>query len=162
MGAPEGHPFFGNQYTNGGYEPGNFSYDVEPVVEKTVDVVKTIHKTLTDKSIKTSYKEANHITHPSSSPVKSSGGKETIIIGGIVVALTTVGGFIAYKWKHRKKKETVKIENVGICSHCGKPLSGSSFHPKDEKRGIESYIQCKNCGAKNYAHYNVERKSMED
>lgn len=26
MGVPEGHPFFGNQYTDGGYQPGIFSY----------------------------------------------------------------------------------------------------------------------------------------
>lgn len=41
MGAPEGHPFFGNQYTNGGYQQGSYSYDVEPVVEKKIDVVKS-------------------------------------------------------------------------------------------------------------------------
>lgn len=25
-GAPAGHPFFGNQHTDGGYAPGSFSY----------------------------------------------------------------------------------------------------------------------------------------
>lgn len=29
MGAPAGHPFFGNQYTTGGYVPGSFKYVAE-------------------------------------------------------------------------------------------------------------------------------------
>ena len=162
MGAPEGHPFFGNQYTNGGYQQGSYSYDVEPVVEKTIDVVKSIHKTLSETSAKSSYNGSNNMTRSASSSAKGISGKEAIIIGSVVLALTTVGGVIAYKWKNRKKKETVKIDNVGVCSNCGKPLLGATFHPKDDENGIESYIQCKYCGNKNYAHYNDEQESMEE
>ena len=36
MGVPNGHPFFGNQYTTGGYIPGSFTY-IPEVVEKFAD-----------------------------------------------------------------------------------------------------------------------------
>ena len=39
MGAPAGHPFFGNQYTDGNYKLGSFSYEV---IDKGIDALKTV------------------------------------------------------------------------------------------------------------------------
>jgi len=162
MGAPEGHPFFGNQYTNGGYRPGSFTYITEPLVEKVIDGIQSISKNVAEKPVKPTYRQSLHTESKASKFFENVKSKEIIIVGGVLLAVTAVGCFVTYKLAHRKKKETVSIENVGVCGHCGKPLSGSIFHPKDEQLEIEAYIQCECCGTKNYAHYNDVEESLED
>ncbi|MGF0139859.1 hypothetical protein ACQRC3_00750 [Streptococcus alactolyticus] len=161
MGVPEGHPFFGNQYTDGGYQPGSFSYTFEPLMEKAIDSVQPIAKKVVEKPVKLHRDSLTHTKNKALKLDKNDKGKGAIIIAGITVVVTGVS-FIAYKLSHRKKTQNIKIENVGVCSHCGKPLLNSRFYREDENNGIDAYIQCKFCGEKNYAHYNEIKNLSEE
>jgi len=164
MGAPKGHPFFGNQYTDGGYIIGSFNY-VPEVIEKGVSVVKTV---ASEVSKGTSIKTANIVTSQQKSanlnlPVveKVSSkwlNKNNIIIVG-VLTVVTIGGILVYRYiskKNKDKKESEKsIElNVGLCVKCGKPLIESKYVPGSEiNNHTDAHIICKKCGEKNFAVY---------
>ena len=162
MGAPKKHPFFGNQYTDGGYEPGSFTYDqiVEDVVHPTIK--KPEGRGYKPSKLKLSNEDINMFTdYQKSFSLKNLSGKEKIILGGAIVAISSIGGVITYrilKKKKSAKENTIKLENVGVCIECGKPLVDSEFYMESDDNEI-AYIACKNCGTKNYAHYNEQGES---
>lgn len=175
MGAPTGHPFFGNQYTNGGYEPGSFTYVYEATKSITDSIPKVASSVVSKDSIlreASDNKNTNIITFQDVKRLASHGvNKKTIIIGSAVV-VATVGGALIYKSVRKRrqaKKEaelTIILDNVGICTSCGEPLKGSLFDPGDKiSDHSDACIVCKHCGEKNYAWYqeeNVEETEIED
>jgi len=162
MGAPAGHPFFGNQYTNGGYELGSFTYEVK---DKGFNIPKNVLNETGKGTVNVATRQK--ATCPVSKVLVAKGSnKNTLIIGGIILVTTAVGGFITYKMFRRKaksKKETlqyIELQNVGVCSHCGEPLTGSTYVPESEENIHDSHIICKKCGEKNYARY-IEDNTVE-
>lgn len=156
MGAPSGHPFFGNQYTNGGYQSGTYTY----VGSGSECVMSTVNSVLKENANnkysisaqKNSDKGAKELSHIQKSFAINdlSGRDKAIIIGGILVTVVSIGSVITYKkLKKMKKKETVELENIGVCTDCGKPLIDSELHLENDR----AFISCNNCGIKNYAHY---------
>lgn len=160
MGAPMGHPFFGNQYTDGGYLLGSFTYEV---LEKSADAVKTVvgemGKGATKVAMNLATKQEPSKNFVLSAVDKISGkglNKNHLIVAGSLTVVA-IGGFLIYKFnkKSKAKKEGIQsIElNVGTCKKCDKPLIESTYIPGSEANNKESYIICKNCGEKNFANY---------
>jgi len=143
-GVPKGHPFFGNQYTDGGYIKKSFSY-IPEIIEKGNDVIKSVVKK-TGESVSpiAANKSADSVTPKTIFPKGSN--KNALIIGGIVLVATTVGGFIAYKLLKKKAKtkqenlQSVELQNVGVCIKCGEPLIGSTYIPESEENSCDAYI----------------------
>jgi hypothetical protein len=81
--------------------------------------------------------------------VVKTGAKSKWIIPTLIVA-AAAGGYLAYRYF--KKKGLVKIPNVGVCEHCGEPLTGAKFVPDIDT----PYIVCKKCGENNYAKYSSD------
>ena len=142
------HPFFGNQYTNGGYVIGSFKFPeglTREVSEKIAQVALPI-KTSTSALHKDILLK----------PVTDTATKSKWVIPAIIITVVTAaGGYIAYK--HFKKKKIIKIPNVGICEFCGEPLTGAKLIANDSNL----YIVCKKCGEKNFAR-NSDDESSEN
>lgn len=165
MGVPVGHPFFGNQYTDGGYMADTFKY-VPKIAEKVVDyssklISDKIGKVIT--KIGTKQKPENLILKALNT--KGFNKNTLIVVGFSVVAAVTVTGYFAYKHISKKNKvrkdylQSIKLSHVGTCIHCGEPLDGSTYVPKSEANSQKDYIICKNCGEQNFAWYPDENDS---
>lgn len=163
MGIPVGHPFFGNQYTDGGYRVGTYKY-VPEVAEKIVDYSSTLVSENIDKAttkIVTRQKPKNLI--PKELSTKGINKNALIAVGIGLVAY--VGGYFAYKHISKKNKDkkdalqSVDLSHVGICIHCAEPLNGSTYVPESEANSQKAYIICKNCGEQNFAWYPDENDS---
>lgn len=138
VGAPAGHPFFGNQYTDGGYQQGSFTYTSEPSVGSVLSVV--------EKSVSSS----------TNKPIGSYEDKSGTILGLIVIPIVVgIGVYLTIK-HFNKKTGYLELENVGVCKNCNEPLAGSTYHPKDKEHGVEAYIQCQYCQNKNFAQYSID------
>lgn len=143
------HPFYGNQYTNGGYTKGSFKFPEGLTREVGEQFVKT---TMIDPNIVI---EKVHVAKSSSIKVDKNAVSKVIepkvnnkfIVPGIAITTLVVGGYLVYRYK--KKKRTFEVPNVGICEGCGDPLTGSEFVADSDL----PYIICKKCGKKNYSHY---------
>ena len=154
MGAPDGHPFFGNQYTDGGYEPGSFTYATAEILESVLD---SIREAVAEKSIKP---EAINLSPFEDVDVEHSSNIALIIAGGLAV-FAAIGGLL---WWRRKRKisieketlQSIELSSVGICIKCSKPLSESVYVPENKANYTDAYIVCKSCGEKNFARYSNE------
>jgi Zn finger protein HypA/HybF involved in hydrogenase expression len=163
MGVPVGHPFFGNQYTDGGYIADTFKY-VPEIAEKVVDYSSTLISENIDKAttkIVTRQKPKNLILKE----FNAKGiNKNALIVVGIGL-VTTVGGYFAYKHISKKTKakkdalQSIELSHVGTCILCGEPLNGSTYVPENEANSQKAYIVCQNCGEQNSAWYPVENDS---
>ncbi|MEL7589789.1 MAG: hypothetical protein AAGU17_00635 [Anaerolineaceae bacterium] len=155
MGVPTGHPFFGNQHTNGGYIRGTYTYEV---IEKGKEILKPFIKEVSQAVTHGATKQKPDNLIPRKFVAKGFFDK-TMIIGGILVAVTAVGGFITDEFLRNKAKakqdslQSIELQNVGTCTHCGEPLIDSTYVPEDEEDGHNAYIICKKCGEKNFARY---------
>lgn len=84
--------------------------------------------------------------------------KNAVIALGIGIA-TAVGGYLTYRYISKKAKakkealQTIELSNVGTCTHCGEPLSESTYVPESEANGYKACIICNKCGEKNFAWY---------
>ena len=150
MGAPAGHPFFGNQFTDGGYILGSFKYD--PVVkEKGAEILNTVVS-------KTSQRSASEAIAPTEKISSKWLNQKNLIRAGALIVVT-VGGIFIYKHISKKKAKKENIQsislNVGICEKCNKPLIGSEYVPANDDND-NAHIVCNNCGEKNYAKYSNE------
>ena len=162
MAGNEGHPFFGNQYARSCYT-GGYQYDWKPNSSVT-DVFKQSAKSVSD-----SIKSVSSITALPQSEnkilprVSKSGndGKGAIFAVVIVSVITAIGTGAYFLCKHinknRKSKEeafqSIKLENVGTCKHCGEPLCGSEYVDENTSALHTAYIICTKCNEKNYAWY---------
>jgi len=153
MGIHATHPFFGNQYTNGGYIPGSFKFPeiVETVVESSS---KLIPNNINVSATRLAKGKKILRLKPSTRVVN----KNILIATGIGMGLV-MGGYFTYRHFSKKKKAkqealcSIELRNVGICTHCGEPLIGSTYIPENEECGHNAYILCKKCGEKNFAWY---------
>jgi uncharacterized CHY-type Zn-finger protein len=163
MGVPDGHPFFGNQYTDGGYIRGTFNY-VPEIVEKATDYSsKLVSNNIGKAPTKIVAKQKPENLIPKELSTKGFNKNTLIILGiGVVVAVT---GYFAYKHISKKNKarkvalQSIELSHVGTCLHCGEPLNGSTYVPKSEANSQKDYIICKICGEQNFAWYPDENDS---
>jgi len=132
------HPFFGNQYTDGGYIAGTFKYSDKLAREVGERIMALSVSDGASKSISSSIAVDS---------IEKVDVKNKWIIGGFIVVGVAVGAYFAYRYI--KKKNTVIIPNVGVCEKCGEPLTESELIADENNL----FIACKNCGEKNYAHY---------
>lgn len=145
------HPFFGNQYTNGGYITGSFKFPEGLTREAGEQLAKIAVPDAVPSNVGTVPSARN--SAPLESAVKTGVKSKWIIPTLIIAALTAAGGYFAYR--HFKKKESIQIPNVGICEFCGEPLTGAKLIPNDKN----PYIVCKKCGQKNFAKYSNDENS---
>lgn len=139
MGAPAGHPFFGNQYTSGGYEPGSFSY--KNVIPRVA---------------------ASPITEPlGQAPIKVpvqqllSAGKR-VLPGWIppytaVAAAALIGGAAALTYLRSRSatapehsSEPGAATGAARCESCGRDMMGSC-HTRAGDRAHRDLGLCENC-----------------
>ena len=147
------HPFFGNQYTDGGYIIGSFKFPEG----LTREVGERIAKIAAPEALSSSSTiQSVRATAPLAEAVNTGAKNKWIIPALIIAAITATGGYLAYR--HFKKKGIVKIPNVGVCEHCGEPLTGAKLVSDDDT----PYIVCKKCGEKNYAKYSDEIDSNDE
>lgn len=164
MGAPSGHPFFGNQYTNGNYKLDSFTYEV---IDKGIEALKTVISE-TGKGAASVAIKPKADTLISKTIVTKGSSKNTLIIGGIILGATAIGGFITYKLLKRKAKakqahpQSIELQNVGICVNCGEPLVGSTYIPESKECSHDDYIICKSCCEKNFARYPDESEPPDN
>ena len=144
------HPFFGNQYTNGGYQLGSFKFPEG----LTREVGEQIAKIAVSDTAPSNIGPIPSIRSSAPlDPVDKTGGKSDWIIPTLIIAaIAAAGSYFAYR--RFKKKGIVKIPNVGICEFCGEPLTGAKLFPNDNN----PYIACKKCGEKNFAKYSSAEK----
>ncbi|MDL2219571.1 hypothetical protein LJC04_04485 [Ruminococcaceae bacterium OttesenSCG-928-O06] len=145
------HPFFGNQYTDGGYIIGSFKFPEGLTRMGGERLAKiAVPNTMSMDTIKMpSVRNTTSLNN-----IKKNGASNKWIIPAIIIAaITAAGGYFAYRYFRRKG--IIKIPNVGVCEHCGKPLTGARLIPDDNN----PYIICRKCGAKNFAHYHDENSS---
>lgn len=109
MGSPVGHPFFGNQYTDGGYIAGTFKY-VPQIGEKVVDYCSVLVPGNIDKAttkIITRQKSNNLIPKE----LNTKGINKNALIVACISLVATVGGYFAYKHINKKIKLKKMIWN---------------------------------------------------
>ena len=150
------HPFFGNQYTNGGYLIGSFKFPeglTREIGEQLAKMAKPNNVPLNMGKIPS---VSNSV--PLESVVKSGSKGKWIIPALVIVTIAATGSYFAYKYF--KKKGIVKIPNVGICEFCENPLTGSKFIPDENN----PYIVCKKCDEKNFAKhsYNENPENLNE
>ena len=169
MGVPVGHPFFGNQYTNGGYVSGSYKYAPEggEIVEKVVVCSSELISENIDKT------KPKIVTRDETKKIIQKGvnirglNKNTLIAIGISGVVATISGYFAYKHIRKKIKakkdelQSIELINVGICIQCAEPLNGSTYVPENESNSQKAYIICKKCGEKNFAWYPREKELTE-
>ncbi|WP_300382195.1 hypothetical protein [Clostridium sp.] len=160
MGTPVGHPFFGNQHTNGGYIAGTFKYIPEKVVDNSSTLVSgNIGKAAT--KIVTRQNPKNLIPKE----LNTKGINKTALISVGIGLVATVGGYFTYKHISKKNKakknalKSIELSHVGTCIYCGEPLNGSTYIPESEANSQKSYIICKKCGEQNFAWYTDKNDS---
>jgi len=170
MGAPMGHPFFGNQYTDGGYIPGSFRY-ISEVAEKSVEAiansVKAVKSAACEMSggapskaltIAADHQDQKNIVLAAIDKISSKEISKNILIVAGILTVATTGGILLYRHfrkKSKAKKEIMKAIDfsVGICIRCSEPLIESTFVPRSESNNKDAFIICKNCGERNFAWY---------
>lgn len=145
------HPFFGNQYTNGGYVIGSFKFPeglTREVGERIVKIAVPNIALSSSNSI-----PSVRTVAPLTDAVKTGAKSKWMIPALIVAAIAATGGYLAYRYF--KKKGLIKIPNIGVCKRCGEPLTGAKFLPDSDN----PYIVCKKCGENNYAKYSSDESS---
>lgn len=160
MGVPAGHPFFGNQYTNGGYIPGTYTY----VVEKGKEIIKPFLK-----------ESSKVVTHGTPKQKLENLIPKKLVSKDFIDSVMRIGGFILYvapialpiinehlRNKTNEKQNSllsINLQNVGTCTNCGEPLIDSTYVPESGEDAYKAYIICKKCGEKNFARYSDNNDS---
>lgn len=145
------HPFFGNQYTDGGYIIGSFKFPEGLPREVGKQIAKITVPDTVPSNIGTISSACN--STPLESVVKTGLKNKWIIPGLIIATIAASSSYFAYR--HFKKKEVVKIPNVGICEYCGEPLTEAKLILNNSK----PYIICRKCERKNFAKYPNNKNS---
>src|SRR5665647_891586 len=162
MAGNAGHPFFGNQYVSRSYT-GGYHYNWIPnsnVTEVFTRSAKTVSDNISSISSSAALPQSANKILPRASKIGKS-GKGIMIAVVVVSAVAAIGTGAYFLYKHTNKKrkskkealQTMELENVGACKHCGNPLSGSEYVDENTSDSHTAYIVCKKCGEKNYAWY---------
>ncbi|MEK0226348.1 hypothetical protein [Bifidobacterium mongoliense] len=148
------HPFFGNQYTDGSYITGSFKFP-KGLTRRTINHISKIAApdSLAMRAINNSAaRETSPLGIAAGAGVKGKWVIPTFIVAAITAA---VSGYFIYQ--HIKKKGKVEVPNVGVCEHCGEPLTGAKLVADNEM----PYIICNKCGEKNFAKYHDNESTKE-
>lgn len=145
LGAPAGHPFFGNQYTDGGYVDGSYVYDA--VAGATVKAASKVGEAMP--------RVVSALRPKTSTPAGlSSTSIVSLIAAGTVVLIGGVATFVYLRSRSANAgDEPVEADNIagfGLCESCGEELatSGPAVVEKDDDG---EYIVCDRCSHKNRA-----------
>ncbi|MDN5685004.1 hypothetical protein [Corynebacterium glyciniphilum] len=150
MGAPAGHPFFGNQYTDGGYVPGQFSYAAaRHIAGAPRRAAASLSKSSagTRSSVPAAFVNGQHMLQFS---------VPSLIAGG---AVALIGGVATFAYLRSKSVATSKptveggeVASFGECESCGEPLtpSGLAELKQDE---IGDFVTCPSCSHQNRARW---------
>lgn len=152
LGAPVGHPFFGNQHTDGGYVLGSFGYKnaVQDVVDATAKASQKIFLS----------KAANESSYGSFLKAPPAGLPAGSIAGLIAVgAAVVIGGVATFVYLRSRSKSTGDqlpvgddIAGFGLCESCGEELAASG--PAEVEQDDDGdFIICEACSHKNRAYY---------
>ena len=151
MGAPSMHPFFGNQYTDGGYIRGTFTYDaVKGIASLAGEAVKGAART---------YAQETTAGLTPKKAILNTGGKNGLIVAGFAAAVVSAIGFVAYRLLKKRAEgdeetsQSIELHGVGVCEKCGSPLVDSTYIPESDNGNRTAYIRCRECGEKNFARY---------
>jgi DNA-directed RNA polymerase subunit RPC12/RpoP len=149
LGAPTGHPFFGNQYTHGGYVNGSFEYEnaIENLAGTTVKLAAKVGKSTPGAVLGLRLKPPMPVSLSSTSIVP-------LIAAGTVVLIGGVATFVYLRSRLTKAGELPleggNLAGFGLCESCGEELaiSGPAVVEQDDDG---DYVVCDSCSHKNRA-----------
>lgn len=150
MGAPTGHPFFGNQYTNGGYVNGSFSYAVlvDDVVRSAAEIAAPFRKSMSVGSAPSLSKAAL----PTAKPLVTI---SSLVAVGTVTLISGIAAFVYLRSRFNDAEQAPDGEEIagfGLCESCGQVLASSG--PAEAQRDEDGdFVVCENCSHKNRARY---------
>lgn len=148
MGAPSGHPFFGNQYTDGGYAPGSYSYG-----SKLDEALSLVGASLGRSSASTDTSATAASVKGLRVPPLSASSAITV---GAVLLICGVATFAYRRFKSvgasESNVEDGTVARFGVCEACGNPLA-ISVHAEPEQDETGDFVTCKNCSHPNRARY---------
>ena len=149
MGAPTGHPFFGNQYTHGGYVNGSFTYEniIGNVAGTAVKAATQVGKSMPGAMSGLRLKRPMPASLSSTSIV-------SLIAAGTVVLIGGVATFVYLRSRFTNAGELPleggNFAGFGLCESCGEELaiSGPAVVEQDDDG---DYVVCDSCSHKNRA-----------
>ena len=158
MGAPAGHPFFGNQYTDGGYVLGSFSY---PATGNIAESTRRAAASLSKLSAGT------RASFPAASVKGQRMPQFSIPSLTAVGAVALIGGVATFAYLRFKSVATSEptieggeVASFGLCESCGEPLASSG--PAELKQDeIGDLVTCESCSHQNRARC-VEEDDVEE
>lgn len=149
MGAPSGHPFFGNQYTNGDYVIGSYTYDAARSISET---------------IASRIKPNNGANFAFLRKTFAIQRTPTLSISSLAAAgaVALIGGVATYAYLRTRSASPIdsdlgseKIASFGVCESCGEALaSAGPAELHQDERG--DFVVCENCSHENRAKYSQD------
>jgi hypothetical protein len=167
MAGNTGHPFFGNQYTKSNYH-GGYTYDWEPNAVNELTEVATCSVSHTnelssnERDFSIPHFSRDSVSSEVSTPTKGNDIEITdrlLIVAGIATAITVVVQLSLFAYNFFKEKKanaeilSLKMENIGTCQYCDKPLNDSDYISEKNSKNHKAYVVCQNCGKRNFAWY---------
>lgn len=150
MGAPAGHPFFGNQYTDGGYVPGSFSYaGAQNIADETRRAAASLSKSSAGTRASVPPASVKGLRMPQFSV-------PSLIAVGAIALIGGVATFAHPRFKSVAASEPTiedgEVAGFGLCESCGEPLvtSGPADLKQDE---IGDFVTCGSCSYQNRGRY---------
>ena len=149
LGAPTGHPFFGNQYTHGGYVNGSFEYKnaIDNVAGTAVKAANQIRKSVPGAGLGLRLKPSMPVSLPSTSIVPLIAAGTVMLIGGVATFV-----YLRSRFTNAGKLPLVggNLAGFGLCESCGEELaiSGPAVVEQDDDG---DFVVCDSCSHKNRA-----------
>lgn len=148
MGAPAGHPFFGNQYTDGGYVPGSFSYPgARNISEATRRAAASLSKSAAGSCASVPAASVNGQRMPQFSV-------PSLVAGGAVALIGGVATFAYLRFKFAATSEPTveggEVASFGLCESCGEPLTSTGLAALNQD-AIGDFMTCQSCSHQNRA-----------
>jgi DNA-directed RNA polymerase subunit RPC12/RpoP len=156
LGAPTGHPFFGNQYTHGGYVNGSFTYKnvignvAGTAIKGATQIGKSMPGAMTGLRLK----------FPMPASLSSTPIVPLIAAGTVVL----IGGVATFAYLRSRLTnagelplEGSNLAGFGLCESCGEELaiSGPAVVEQDDDG---DYVVCDSCSHKNRARTSEDKK----
>lgn len=150
MGAPAGHPFFGNQYTDGGYVRGSFSYAaLGNIAESTRRAAASLGKSPAGTRASVPAASVKGLRMPQFSIPSLIAVSAVALIGGVATFAYLRFNSVATS---EPTIEDGEVASFGLCESCGEPLASSG--PAELKQDeIGDFVTCKSCSHQNRARY---------
>jgi hypothetical protein len=149
MRAPFGHPFFGNQYTNGGYVNGSYTYDAARLISDTI-----ASRSKPNNGANFAFlRETFAIQRMPALSISS-----LVAVGAVAL----IGGVATYAYLRTRSASPIdadlgceKIASFGVCESCGEALASTGpAELHQDERG--DFVVCENCSHENRAKYSQD------